>query len=125
MAEPTAENPADIGLPGEIVRRFDSRKNIKQAQKTGIKFNRSRGSGIPATTTNIEPVDPDKIKDATGARNADFWVDIDISGKRILRRTTKEGRKEIVLQEDVSTDDIQGFGRTHRSKRGQNLSGEG
>jgi hypothetical protein len=99
------------------VRRFDSRKNVRHAQKNGIKFDNDRGSGIPATTTNIEPVNPDKIKDVTGARNADAWMDIEIAGKRVVRRMTKEGRKEIVIQEDVSREDIQNVGRTHRSKQ--------
>lgn len=101
------------------MRRFDSPKNVKQAKKHGIQFDEAQGTGIPATTTNIDPVNPDRIKDVTGARNADAWMDIDISGKRILRRTTKEGRKEIVIQENILSKNTQDAGRTHRSERGR------
>lgn len=80
---------------------------------------------MPATTTNIEPVNPDRIKDVTGARNADAWIDIDISGKRVLRRATKEGRKEIVIQEDILSENIQDAGRTHQSERGWQAQDEG
>lgn len=116
---PTANADDETGRPDEIVRRFDSKKNVRQAQKTGIIFDRGRGNGIPATTTNIEPVNPDRIKDATGARNADAWMDIDITGKKVLRRMTKEGHKEIVIQEDISTSDIQNAGKTRRGNRGK------
>lgn len=80
MSEPISENADEgVGQADEVVRRFDSRKNVRQARKNGIKFDKDRGSGIPATTTNIEPVNPDRIKDVTGARNADAWMDIDIN----------------------------------------------
>lgn len=117
MSEPSSEPFGEgIGQQDEIVRRFDSRRNVKDAKKNGIKFDPNKGIGIPATTTNIEPVGPDRIREVTGARSADAWIDIDISGKKVLRRTTKEGRKEIVIQEDIPRNDIIGSGRTRRSR---------
>jgi hypothetical protein len=102
---------------GEIVRRFDSKANIKSAKKSGITYDPSKGSGIPTATTNIEPVNPDKIKDLLGARNADYYIDIDITDKKVLRRTTKQGNIEIVIQEDIKSEDIVGSGRVKKSKK--------
>lgn len=48
-------------------------------------------------------------------RQSDAWLDIAINGKRVLRRTTKEGRKEIIIQEDIKIDDVRDFGRTRKS----------
>ncbi len=87
--------------PREIVRRFDSTKNIKAAKKDGIAYNAEKGNGVPTTTTDIEPVNPDSIRRVTGASSAEAHVDIDITGKQVVRRTTKTGNKEIVVQEDI------------------------
>lgn len=105
----------EIGAPGEIVRRFDSRRNVKRAKKHGIRYDSDRGSGIPTVTTDVIPQSPDEIKRLTGARSADAYMDIDVSGKPLLRRFTKSGVKEIVIQGDVASDDIQNLGRTEKS----------
>ena len=118
MDEPTPETADAPPLPPrEIVRRFESRTNVKQARKQGIRFDQKRGNGIPAASTDIEPVNPDRIKEVTGARNADAWMDIDITGKQTLRRVTKAGRKEIVIREDVDPEQIVASGRTLRTER--------
>ncbi|HET6878804.1 MAG TPA: hypothetical protein VFI31_01465 [Pirellulales bacterium] len=102
----------------EVVRRFDSRKNVKRAKRRGIRFDATKGNGIPATTTDIEPVDPDRIKNATGARNADAWMDIDVTNKRVRCRFTKAGQKEIVILEDVDAGQILASGRTSHADEG-------
>jgi RHS repeat-associated protein len=106
------------GAPGEIVRRFDTRKNIKNAKKNGIPFDPKKGQGIPTATTNIDPVDPDAIRELTGARAADEYVDIDISGKDVVETRTKAGNIEIRVQEDIRPEDILGSGRVRRSRYG-------
>jgi RHS repeat-associated protein len=107
---------SDKGGEGEIVRRFDSKANIKTAKKNGIAYDPSKGSGIPTATTNIDPVNPDKIKTSLGARSADAYIDIDITGKQVLRRTTKQGNHEIVIQENIKPEDIVGSGKVKKSK---------
>ncbi len=111
-----APNEAEPVPPTEVVRRFDTGRKIKEARKIGIKYDPTLGNGIPATSTDVEPVDPDEIKRITGARGADEFIDIDISGKQVLRRNTKAGNKEIVIQEDVLPDDIVGSGKVRRSR---------
>lgn len=105
----------EIGAPGEIVRRFDSRRNVKRAKKRGIRYDSNKGAGIPAVTTDVIPRKPDEIKRLTGARNADAFMDIDVTGKRLLRRFTKSGSKEFVIQDDIARRDIKKSGRTNKS----------
>lgn len=81
-------------------------------RRRGIRFDETKGTGIPATTIDIEPVDPDRIRDVTGARNADAWMDIDITELKVLRRLTKSGRKEIVILEDILARQVIDAGRT-------------
>jgi hypothetical protein len=52
----------------------------------------------------------------TGARNADYFMDINIEGKQVLRRTTKSGHKEIVIQENIRPEDILDSGRTRKGR---------
>lgn len=107
----------------EIVRRFDSKANIKNAKKNGIIYDPTKGSGIPAATTNIEPIGVDKIKQLLGAKNADHYMDIDITDKPVLRRKTKQGNHEIVIQQDIKPEDIVDSGRVKKSQQSQ-TSGE-
>jgi len=106
----------EAALSREIARRFDSAGNIKQARKQGIQYDPARGNGIPTTSTDIEPVNPDAIRKMTGARSADQYIDVDITGKQVLRRTTKSGNKEIVVQEDIRPEDIVGHGRVREGR---------
>jgi len=107
----------------EIVRRFDSKANIKNAKKNGITYDSSKGSGIPTATTNIAPVGADKIKELLGAKNADYYIDIDITDKPVLRRKTKQGNYEIVIQQDIKPEDIVDSGIVKKSQKSQ-TSGE-
>jgi len=107
----------------EIVRRFDSKANIKNAKKKGITYDSSKGSGIPTATTNIEPLCADKIKELLGAKNADYYMDIDITDKPVLRRKTKQGNHEIVIQQDIKPEDIVSSGIVKKSQKSQ-TSGE-
>lgn len=66
-------------------------------------------------TTDVIPQSPDQIKRLTGARNADAYMDIDVTGKRLLRRFTKGGVKEIVIQDDIDSEDIPYSGKTDKS----------
>ena len=107
--------PATIGTPKEIVRRFDSKANIKRAKKNGIQFDAKKGAGIPTTTTDIAPVDPDAIMELLGARNAEHYMDIDISRKKVIRQTSKSGVKEIKVAESIAKEDIISSGRVQKS----------
>jgi len=100
----------------EVVRRFDTKQNIKQIKKEGITYDPSRGNGIPTTSTNIDPVNPNKIRQATGARAADAYVDIDVTNKKKFERKTKAGKREIVIQESISPKDIVDSGKVQNSK---------
>ena len=116
------ESKASDSLDGdanntEIVRRFDSKKNIKDARKNGIEFDPEKGSGISTTTTTIEPVGPDKIKELTGARSADAFIDINVAGKKKLVTNTKAGKQDIKVQETIKSEDIVGHGRVAKNKK--------
>jgi len=103
-----------------IVRRFDSKKNIKNAKKKGIEYDPEKGTGISTTTVTINPVNPDKIKELTGARSAEAYMDITIEGKRYIVKRTKSGKLEIVLQEGVLPSDIVDTGKVAKSKKSEN-----
>ncbi len=107
-----------------IVRRFDSKRNIKKMKKEGVKYDPQKGNGIPTCTTNIDPVHPDKIKKALGARSADAYVDIDVTDKKTLTRKTKEGKVEIVIQEDIDPGDIVGSGKVSKSRKSTSYEGD-
>jgi hypothetical protein len=111
-----AKSSEELGQPGELARRFDSKKAVKNAKKHGIAFDLTKGGGIPAASPEIEPVDPDTIKDVIGAQNADHYMDISIEGKPVLRRNTKAGHKEIVIRADLRPEDIVASGRTRKRR---------
>ncbi|RBP35124.1 RHS repeat-associated protein, partial [Roseimicrobium gellanilyticum] len=99
----------------EIVRRFLSKRDAKDAVKNGIPFDPNKGAGISTTTTTIEPVDPDAIRKMTGAANADFYIDINITGKARLNTVTKGGKADIKIQEDIKPEDVIDKGRVRKS----------
>ena len=107
----------DVGRDGEVVRRFDSKSKIKDLKKNGIEFDPDKGNGIPTTTTNIEPVGPDKIKELTGANNATNFADIDISGLPVNRTTTKAGVTEIRVQVDIESTRVIDVGRVRKNRQ--------
>jgi hypothetical protein len=103
---------ADVGKEGEFVRRFLSRKAARKAKKYGIAIDATKGLGVPAASSDIEPIDPDWLKRMLGVRHADYYVDIAIEGKRVLRRRTKAGYKEIVILSDIAENDVVFMGKT-------------
>ena len=100
----------------EIVRRFLSKADAKTAKKQGIPYDPKKGAGISTTTTTIEPVNPDAIRKMTGAKNADFYIDVNIAGKPRLNTATKAGHADIKVQADISPLDIVGGGRVPKSR---------
>ncbi|GEM_PF-3359830 len=50
-------------------------------------------------------------------------MDIDITDKPVLRRKTKQGNHEIVIQQDIKSEDIVDSGRVKKSQKSQ-TSGE-
>ena len=71
--------------------------------------------GISATVTSLEPRNPDKIINETGAKDADYYVDIDVSRKKIVYKgDTKKGWPNYEIRDNVSPDDIVGSGRVKK-----------
>jgi uncharacterized protein RhaS with RHS repeats len=102
--------------PNCKVRRFDTKKNIKKAKKNGIDYDPEKGSGISATTTNIEPVNPNKIREITGmSREPEAYMDIDVTGKTMIQKTTKSGHIEFQIQGDILPTDISATGKVSRN----------
>ena len=97
----------------DTARRFMGRKEFKNVKKNGLVFDPdiARNGGIPATTTNISPVGADNIRDITGAKCADYFVDFDISDVQTLLRKTKSGNTEIVILESIPPEKIVFSGR--------------
>ena len=109
------ETAAEIARPGEQVRRFGTKAQIKDAKKNGIAFDPDIGNGIPTTRMTVEPKYPDSIIEMTGARSADYHMVIDISGKRVLRTTTGSGNIEIRVMETINAKDVIKTGRVARN----------
>lgn len=107
------------GIPNTpgTVRRFMSKEEYKQFKKNGFKFDPtdSRG-GISTTSTKVNPKNPDALKRSTGALGADYYVDINTSGKQVeLKGKTKGGLPDWKIKDDVSIDDIVGSGKVCKS----------
>src|SRR5205807_7878280 len=115
-ATETIENAAK-GEDREIVRRFLSKADAKNAAKNGITYDPEKGAGISTTTTTIDPVNPDKIRQMKGARNADHYIDVDITGKPRLTTRTKEGHADIKVQADIAPQDIVDGGPVRKSEK--------
>ena len=110
---PSYNKPKNIP---KIVRRFMSRAEYKQFKKVGFTYDpKDPRQGISATKTNLEPRNPDKIISETGAKGADYYVDIDVSRKKIgFKGNTKEGRPDYKIRSDVTPDDIVDSGRVSK-----------
>jgi hypothetical protein len=94
------------------VRRFVPRSELKQLKQEGMVFDASKGSGIPTTTRNFAPATQDIARTKTGARNAEFYVDLDVSGvARGPTTITRSGLPEYPIQGDLVPEMILGFGR--------------
>lgn len=102
--------------PG-TVRRFMSKEEYKKFKKNGFKFDPSdsRG-GISTTSTKVNQKNPDALKRSTGALGADYYVDINTSGKQVeLKGKTKGGLSDWKIKDDVSINDIVGSGKVCKS----------
>ena len=93
-----------------------SRAEYKQFKKVGFTYDpKDPRQGISATTTNLKPRNPDKIKNDTGAKGADYYVDIDVSRKKIgFKGDTKGGWRDYKIRDNVSPDDIVDSGRVQK-----------
>ena len=96
----------------DCARRFMGRAEYKDVKKHGIIFDEAK-KGIPTTTTSIRPENPDAITHLTGARKADYYVDIDIRGLKTLEVQTKQGALEIRILETILPKMIIGGGRVN------------
>ena len=100
----------------KVVRRYMSKAEYKQFKKAGFTYDpKDPRQGISATTTTLKPHNPDKIIELTGALGADYYVDIDVSGKKVgYKGPTKGGWKDYKIRDDVTPDDIVGSGRVNK-----------
>jgi hypothetical protein len=88
--------------PRFTVRRFMSRAELKQLHKQGVKFDPERGNGIPTTHRNFNPRNQDVARRRTGAPNAEYQVDLDVTGvPRGPTKTTKSGLPEYPIRGDL------------------------
>ena len=106
-----ADASADAGRVAKsgrtTVRRFMSKSEMKQLRKEGVKFDSSLGNSIPTTTTNFTPKNQGVARGRTGAPNAQYQVDLDVTGLRQgPPKTTKSGLPEYTIQGDLSPDRI-------------------
>ena len=89
-------------LYGKVIVLNDQREKLK---KEGVQFDPDEGSGIPTTTTDYTPRTVDDARAATGARAADYQVDIDVRGlPQGPTRRTKAGLPEYPIQGDITPD---------------------
>jgi hypothetical protein len=57
-----------------------SKAELKQLKREGLEYSAEDGSGIPTTTRNFTPRNQGIAKSRTGAKSADYQVDLDVSG---------------------------------------------
>lgn len=89
------------------VRRFVSKKEMKQLKKNGLEFNEDLGNGIPTTTRNFNPKNQSAVRRKLGARHAEFQVDIDATAiPRGETTVTRSGLPEFPLQGNIRPEDI-------------------
>jgi RHS repeat-associated protein len=110
-AEKEAKKAAEKAVEEEsekfTVRRFMSKQELKQLKKEGVAFDPKKGSGIPTTTTNFTPKNQGVAKVKTGARSAEYQVDINATGlPRGPSRKTKAGLPEWPIQGDIDPERI-------------------
>jgi RHS repeat-associated protein len=94
------------------VRRFLSKSELKELRKGGVRFDPTKGSGIPTTTRNFNPANQDIARSKTGARSAEYFVDLDVTGVRRGPQTvTRSGLPEYPIQGDLTPQMILDYGR--------------
>jgi len=104
---PRAENAPDV------VRRYCSKKEYKEFKKNGFKYDSEiSGWGLSATYTSLKPVGKDRIRTLTGAKGADFFVDINVKGKNLgYKGDTKGGWPDFKIRFDFEPEDIVNSGK--------------
>ncbi len=100
----------------KTVRRFMSKQEYKEFKKNGFIFDpNDPRRGISATSITTKPINPDMIKQKTGALGADYYVDIDVSNKnKFFKGRTKGGLTDWKIQDNVNPSDIIGSGRVKK-----------
>ena len=84
-----------------------SKSEMKTLKKEGVNFDTKAGNGIPTTTTNFTPKNQDVARGRTGAPNAQYQVDLDVTGlPQGAPKTTKSGLPEYTIKGDLSPDRI-------------------
>lgn len=97
------------------VRRFLSSAELKQLRREGLAYDPMKGSGIPTTTRNFTPATQDIARARTGARSADRYVDLDVTGvPRRPTTSTRSGLPEYPIQGNITPEMIIGHGRVPR-----------
>ncbi len=89
------------------VRRYVSRREMKQIKKHGIIYDPNAGDGIPTTTQNFTARSQGHARGMTGARSAQYEIDFD-TGDLLEGPTkvTKGGLPEYPIQGDLLPDMI-------------------
>lgn len=118
---------SDQGFPlkPNVLRRYMSKADYKDFRKNGFKFDPSdsRG-GISATTVQVKPKSPERIMGSTGATGADYFVDIDVTDRQVvkggktvtesidveLKGKTKGGVLDYKIKSDIDPDRIVNHG---------------
>ncbi len=107
VSAPGFDGPGVLVHNACTVRRFMSKAEMKQLRKHGIKFDPTRGSGIPTTTRKFTPKSQDIARRRTGAPNAQYQVDIDVTGlPQGTPKRTKSGLPEYTIQGDITPDRV-------------------
>jgi hypothetical protein len=61
-------------------------------------------------------VNPNKIREITGmSRESEAYMDIDVTGKTMIQKTTKSGHIEFQIQGDILPTDISATGKVSRN----------
>lgn len=101
--------------PG-LVRRFMPCKEMKQMKKKGFVYDpKDPRGGISATSVNVPPCDPDKIRNRTGALGAGCYADINTKDLNVvLKGITKGGLPDWKIKDNVTPDRIVGSGKVRK-----------
>ena len=101
--------------PG-IARRFMSSKEFKNFKKNGFTFDpKDPRGGISVTSIHVDARNPDAIKRSTGALGADYFVDIDTSELKVVRKGKTGGRvMDWKIKDNVPRDAIKKKGRVKK-----------
>ena len=100
-------SPGAQGSRNFTVRRFLSKDELRTIKQGGLVFDPSKGNGIPTTTRNFTPRSQGEAMRRTGANNATYQVDFDVSDlPRGPTTVTKSGLPEYPIRGDLTPDRI-------------------